>query len=138
LSTEILQPFGLASDGSVAVTTDANVQGQQHVQSLIATGPGERVMLPTYGVPLRDTVFAPDDAVAVAYLQQTVTNAMATWEPSIIVNSINVVDQAGNPTGSAAIAIDWQSAQPYNASASGALTATVLVGGTVVTNGVQA
>ena len=137
MSTEILQPFGLAPDGSIAVTTDANQQAGQHVESLVATGPGERVMIPTYGVPLRSTVFAPDDDVAVAILQQKVQSALATWEPSITINSINVVDLPGDPTGTAGIQLDWSQNAPLNSSANGVLTATILVGGTVVGTGVN-
>ena len=40
MSTELLTPFGLDVGGQIAVTTDPNVQAQQHVNSLISTTPG--------------------------------------------------------------------------------------------------
>lgn len=137
MSTEMIVPFALAPDGSIAVTTDPNVQTQQHIECLIATSPGERMMLPTYGVPLANTVFAANDDIAVANLTHQITAAMATWEPSVNIVNIGVVDQPGEPSGSAGIQVDWTSPVIQQSASSGVQTATILVGGSVIGTGIQ-
>lgn len=57
---------------------------------LILTNPGERVMLPDFGIPLRNFIFELNDSI----LQQNVKNAIAAgiakWEPRIIIQDIIV------------------------------------------------
>ena len=138
MSIEIQQPFTLSPSGTIDTITDPNLQTEQHIKSLTATGPGERVMLPTYGVPLRDAVFAPDDLVVAAQLSNQISNAMATWEPSVTVNDVSVVDQPGDPSGSAAIQLDWSLTNQQSPTSSGVQTATILIGGQVVGTGLAA
>jgi hypothetical protein len=57
---------------------------------------------------------------------------MATWEPNVNIVSIEAVDQPGEPANSGAIQIDWAINEIQNPSQSGTLTATILIGGTVV------
>lgn len=132
MSVEILMPFGLAPDGSIAVTYNPNIQAQQHLESLVGTSPGERLMLPTYGIPLKDAVFAPNEQSMVGVLTTQINNAVANWEPNIAVNAVNVSDAVGDGSGQGTIDLDWSIRSIQNPSSSGVLTATILVGGTVV------
>lgn len=59
------------------------MQAGQHVTSLVSTNPGERVMLPGYGVALSALVFAPNNLAVVATVQQDVVKALAQWEPGL-------------------------------------------------------
>ena len=88
MSSEIAIPFRLAPDGRIATETRPNAQIKQHVYSLVLTEPGERVMLPTYGVPLTTSIFELDDEFTQAHLLTMVQNAMAAWEPGIEILSI--------------------------------------------------
>jgi uncharacterized protein len=137
MSTEIVVPFGLAPDGSIATTTDPNAQVQQHIEALIATSAGERVMLPTYGVGVANVVFAPNDDIVVADLSNRINAAMATWEPTVNIVNIGIVEIPGDPAGSAGVEIDWTSTAVQQSASSGVQTATILVGGTVVGTGIQ-
>jgi uncharacterized protein len=134
MSTEAVVPFALASDGSIQATSDPNAQSQQHLTSLLSTAPTERVMVPTYGVPVKSTVFAPDDEIAVNQLQKQIQAAIATWEPNLSVNSVSVVG-AGDANDPANISVDWSINAIQNANSRGVLTATILVGGLVVEGG---
>lgn len=135
MSDEILMPFQLATDGSIAQTSDPNVQSGQHLESLLATAPTERVMQPTYGVPIKSTVFLPDDDIAVTQLEGQIEAALATFEPNITVNAISITD-SGDPYDPANITVDWSVKNIQNSNSQGVLTATILVGGQVIEGGI--
>lgn len=56
---------------------------------LLLTNPGERVMLPEFGTPLRRMVFQPNDNMSKTEIINMVSNSVSTWEPRIVVSSIN-------------------------------------------------
>jgi len=60
---------------------------------LLLTEPGERVMLPEFGTPLRQFFFEPNDATIVDAVKEVVANAIRTWEPRIAVTDIQVLTQ---------------------------------------------
>lgn len=57
---------------------------------LLLTYPGERIMLPTFGTPLKDLIFEPGDNTLVSQAKTMIVNAIQTWEPRIAVDAINV------------------------------------------------
>lgn len=132
MSTEIAVPFQLAQDGSINVVTDALTQMGMHVEALIATGPGERAILASYGVAARNAVFAPNDQVIATALQNDVSTAMAAWEPNVNVQSVTATAQVGDPSNSAAITVNWSPKNAQNPADPGVYTSTILVGGSVV------
>src|SRR4051812_708121 len=91
MSKEILIPFKLSPAGQIATESNPDRQVRQHVNSLVLTEPTERVMLPTYGVPLTTLVFELDDDIIQAHMLELVKQAMALWEPGVEVLSINQV-----------------------------------------------
>lgn len=66
MTTLISFPFRLTPNGSVAAADDASVEYlQEELAQLIRTQPGERVLVPTYGMP--DPAYAGfDDGTLVA------------------------------------------------------------------------
>lgn len=132
MSTEIAFPFQLTPSGAVAMTTDPNVQAAQHVTSLVSTNPGERVMLPDYGVALAALVFGSNDPAIVATIQSDVAQALAQWEPSIVVRSVTPAAGQDPTTGVAMVNVDFQVGAVPGAPGAGVETATILVGGTVI------
>lgn len=138
MSSEIVIPFSLTPSGSVNITTDPAVQTEQHIKCLCATEPSERVMMPTYGVPLRNAVFAPDDSAIITSMQSFVDTAIRTFEPSVVLQSVTAIPIAGDPDGSMQVEVNWVSAVPTNPSAAAVTTAVILVGGTVVESGTAA
>lgn len=57
---------------------------------LLLTNPGERVMLPEYGVALRKLIFEPNDIVLAAEAKIMIAKAIQRWEPRIDVQGIQV------------------------------------------------
>jgi phage baseplate assembly protein W len=57
---------------------------------LLLTNPGERVMMPQYGTPLRTLLFDPNDHTLADKARSMIVNSIATWEPRVIVDAINI------------------------------------------------
>lgn len=64
---------------------------------LLLTHPGERVMLPNFGTPLKELQFEPNDPLLAIQARQMIDNAIRTWEPRIVVQNIRVTS---NPDSS--------------------------------------
>lgn len=133
MSTEILQPFQLNANGGIATTTDPNVQVDQHLLTLVSTQPGERVMLPTYGIPSFKYLFQMDTPAAEQQFMADAKRAVAAWEPNLNV-TMSFHPDPGNQivTGEMDLQINWEAQNQFNATSAGVITATVLVGGTVI------
>lgn len=133
MSTEILQPFQLTPSGGVAVTTVPALQVQQHLQSLVSTSPGERVMQPAYGVPLASYLFGLDKSQVSMLVSKDVQTAVQRWEPTVSIRDIRTV-LADDSLGSLKINVDY-SPGPTPSAGAPVQTATVLVGGSVIGGG---
>ncbi len=57
---------------------------------LLLTTPGERVMLPDFGTPLKDLIFDPNDATLTNRARQMIIDSITRWEPRIAVDQIHV------------------------------------------------
>jgi len=134
MSVEIKLPFQLGPNGMIATVSQDAVVTDQHVQSLISTVAGERVMLPTYGLNLAGLVFGNNDPVLVDVIQNDVTDAFAQWEPNITLLSVNPSQTTDAQSGLAAVDVEYSVS---NLNAVGTATnaifrqATMSIGGTV-------
>jgi phage baseplate assembly protein W len=59
---------------------------------LLLTNPKERVMLPSYGTPLRKLLFSPNDAALVAETKRLIANSIEAWEPRIVISQIDITN----------------------------------------------
>lgn len=59
---------------------------------LLLTEPGERVMLPEFGTPLKQFFFEQNDSVIVERVRQVIANSIKNWEPRIAVTAIDVTN----------------------------------------------
>jgi phage baseplate assembly protein W len=132
MATEIAVPFQLDQNGGIGVVTDPLTRVGMHVEALVATGPGERAILGSYGVAVRNAVFAPDDQIIAKTMQNDVMQAMRTWEPHVNVISVTANSQEGLPANSAAVTVNWSPSNAQNPADPGVYTSTILVGGSVV------
>lgn len=57
---------------------------------LLLTNPGERIMLPEFGTPLRKLLFEPNDSVLQMQARDMIARAIERWEPRIVVEAIEV------------------------------------------------
>ena len=79
----------------------AQVRAEQRVEEsiylILSTAKGERPMLPDFGCGIHDLVFAPDSAVTLARVVQSVREALATYERRIDVLDVTADNSA--PSG---------------------------------------
>ena len=76
---------------------------------LLMTNPYERVMLPTYGTPLRKLLFSPNDMAVVGETKKLIAASIQTWEPRVVISSIEVFngyDNTFNPSDNPSILND--------------------------------
>ena len=59
---------------------------------LLLTEPGERVMLPGFGTPLKKFIFEPNDPSIVEDVRNTIIQSIRNWEPRIRVTNIQVTN----------------------------------------------
>lgn len=61
---------------------------------LLLTEPGERVMLPDFGTPMKQFFFEQNDSVIVERVREVIANSVRKWEPRIAVTAIEVTNSA--------------------------------------------
>lgn len=127
--TNFSVPFSLTPTGQVATTSDPNVIASDRMESLIGTYPGERVMLPDYGVPMPALVFSSDIGAQQDLIALQVQQAQQQWEPTLILNSVKP-DTSQSDVGIVNININFSLSN--NPQLTPAQTATVKIGGKVV------
>lgn len=60
---------------------------------LLLTNPGERVMLPQFGVPLRRLQFQPNDPLLEMEAKRMIAEAIKLWEPRVQIANIVVTSE---------------------------------------------
>ena len=70
---------------------------EESIYLILATAPGERVMLPEFGCGIHDLVFAPNTPGTIGLVAQQVRTALVAWEPRIDVLEIVVESPQGEP-----------------------------------------
>lgn len=60
--------------------------------ALLLTEPGERVMLPEFGTPLKQFFFEPNDQVLVDSVRNAIIESIRRWEPRIRVTDVQVTN----------------------------------------------
>jgi phage baseplate assembly protein W len=130
---EIAIPFRLDARKGIAVEENINGQIRQHVNSLIHTAPGERVMLPTYGVPLADALFEGDDEWVAENLRAAIEAGFRTWEPGVSLREVAVSGSQVSGDGRADVNVGYYRVDAPTSTGTGRKTnfASVSEGGTV-------
>lgn len=57
---------------------------------LLLTNPGERVMLPDFGTPLRELLFEPNTPALEDTVKNMISNSIRSWEPRVAIEQIEV------------------------------------------------
>lgn len=75
----------------------APVKGSDAIKAdllqLILTNPGERVMLPDFGTPLRSLLFEQNTYGLAETVKQTLIAAIAEWEPRVVITKLDVTNE---------------------------------------------
>ena len=121
-------PLVKTSRGLLAQKSDVD-QIKADILQLLLTNPGERVMNPGFGVPLNQLVFEPNDASLALQAQKMIQDAIAKYEPRVVINSISVsnVDDTVNMDNALLISIEFY--DPDNIKVINALTLEIPVTG---------
>jgi phage baseplate assembly protein W len=82
-------PLKKTPRGTIAPTSGVD-QIKADLLQLLLTNPGERVMLPTFGVPLRKLFFEPNDIILENRAYELITKAIQTWEPRIELSNVQI------------------------------------------------
>lgn len=69
---EIALPLHLDGQGRIATLTDPSKIAAQHLTTYLLTSPGERLMRPEFGTPVKDYTFENLDPLSVTLLTQRV------------------------------------------------------------------
>jgi len=64
---------------------------RQSILTILDTEPGERVMRPDFGCGLRRFLMEPNSVATRAIIRHDVERALATWEPRVKVDRVEVV-----------------------------------------------
>lgn len=59
---------------------------------LLLTTPGERVMLPEFGTPLKELMFDPNDPTTVDRAREMIIKSLDMWEPRITIDQIEITN----------------------------------------------
>jgi uncharacterized protein len=131
MGTNFKLPFQFTSQGTVATTIDPNEIGEDRVNALIGTYPGERVMQPSYGVNLPMYLFTPDIIESTDLLSNEISAQVQKWEPSITLLEVTPITTQSDQ-GIAKVNVEFTISN--DPTLTPALVATVEVGGKVVNN----
>lgn len=130
MATELRAPFGLTPSGGIAAFSLPGDMVQAHLQALVSTNPGERVMQSRYGVPLSSYVFGLNAQETGALVTNDVGQAIARWEPSVNLQNVQLMT---SDTSEGIVSVNVQYTPGAAVTGSSVVsTATVLVGGSVI------
>lgn len=75
---------------------------RESIAVILKTEPGERVAQPDFGAGLARFLFEPNVAATHARLSELILNALARWEPRIVMESVDVTVDPQDPEASSA------------------------------------
>lgn len=87
---EIITPFGLDASGRIATTFNPATRGRQTLLSYLVTSPGERIMRPMWGTPLKNSVFDTFGPVETEMLADTVSRSVAQDVGNVRIQSLKM------------------------------------------------
>jgi phage baseplate assembly protein W len=88
-------PLRVNERGGIAAASQQE-KVRQSILVILGTQHGERVMRPKFGANLRSLVFAPNNRATANLAQHYVEEALATWEPRIILDEVTVENDQAN------------------------------------------
>jgi phage baseplate assembly protein W len=78
------------TDGAYATHKDLISMAEQNLKMLVLTGPGERVMIPEFGVGLRRYLFEPNTPGTAEIIRTNIINQVAQYLPYIQIVNLEV------------------------------------------------
>lgn len=89
-------PPRVGADGRVAWSAgDDNVA--QGIEVIVKTEPGERLRLPGFGAGIGTFLFEPNTTATRRQIQDWIIQALNRWEPRILLDQVQVDEDADDP-----------------------------------------
>lgn len=85
---EMSFPFRIDANGRVAEDQLPSDIARSHIHQLLLTSLQERVMRPTYGTGVQNSVFDVADGITLDGMVSDVSDAIEVWEPDVTVVSV--------------------------------------------------
>lgn len=99
--------FPLRVDQSGAIATTNGAEGiDSSLRVVLMTAPGERVMRPNFGCRIWELMFEPINANTLGLMAEAVREAVARWEPRVVLESVRVEPDPGS-VGQVFIHLDY-------------------------------
>jgi len=76
-------------DGFYALTKTIAQNTKQNLKNLLLTNPGERVMIPDFGVGLRYLLFENTENVLISKVTERIEDQVSTYLPYVLINGID-------------------------------------------------
>jgi phage baseplate assembly protein W len=84
-------PYPITKDPGGFLHTEYGVRKiKADILSLLLTNPGERVMLPSYGTPLKKLFFEPNDSIVRSQAKSMIAASISRFEPRIRISQIEI------------------------------------------------
>jgi len=94
-------PPRVGADGRT-VWSEGTENIRDAIRVILLTEPGERLMQPDFGAGLRRFLFEPNTVTTRRAIEESITRALAAWEPRIAVESVSVVEDPNDPRAAVA------------------------------------
>ena len=78
------------AENGLSLTRNLAENTKQNIKNVILTSPGERVMLPEFGVGIRRFLFENDTPEAIAELRSTIVRQLETYMPAVVIKELEV------------------------------------------------
>lgn len=125
MDREISLPFRLNAQGRIATTVDPVEAGRQHITTFLLTDPGERVMRPDFGSPIRTAVFEPLNELTASLLLERCRDKVTQYVNGVVLQNLSApVDSA-----SATLQLTIEFALAVGAGEGAVRTTTISTGG---------
>jgi phage baseplate assembly protein W len=79
------------------VWSEGETNVRESIRVILLTEPEERLMLPEFGAGLNRFLFEPNTVTTRHLIQDSITKALNTWEPRIIVEAVSVDPEPSDP-----------------------------------------
>jgi phage baseplate assembly protein W len=89
-------PPRVGADGRMA-WSEGEAGIRESITVILKTDPGERVGLAEFGAGLGRYLFEPNNAATHARIEDSITRALAQWEPRIAVEAVDIARGEGDP-----------------------------------------
>ena len=122
---EISFPFRVDGQGRISTTSDPAVAARQHLTTYLLTQPGERVMRPDFGTPIRDYVFENLDPLQMQLLASRSAEKVSRDVPNVTLHSISATADSAQ----SAVHLAVQFAMAVGNSTGAVSTTTISIGG---------